>query len=790
MTMKMKTKGQMLEYLAGLKSLALFNIPDLFLVSSDKIHRDTQKFFKDIYEKFGKELLVVRSSANDEDTSKTSRAGEYRSILKISSTDHNSLISAVKTVINSYGKHDHIGENNEVLIQKMVTDVSMSGVIFTHDLDSGAPYYVINYDDYTGKTNTVTSGSGEYSNRTLHVYRKKTKEIRSDRFNKLIDAVVELENILENNFLDIEFAMDKDLKPYLLQVRPITTKTNWNTAANKTIGSRLDEIQGILRKSLGRVNGVYGKTTVFGQMPDWNPAEMIGRAPRALARSLYEKMITNYAWCHARKLMGYTVPTDHPLMISLAGQPFVDVRLSFHSFLPKGLSSTVSNKLVDAWINKLKDFPELHDKIEFDVAITAFSFDIDKKLMNLVGDLLDKNEKLKYRDKLKKMTLHFLKDSSRGSIKNALSFLSYLPNNTQLKSYNSIDTLPKLIDKCIKYGAIPFAILARHGFVATSLLNSLVERGIFSRKDVANFFGGTKTVANDFIQDLRSLRSDKISKDYFLNRYGHLRAGTYDICSLRYDQIPELLEIKNPEKNIAPERNFVASKSQKKEVNLLIKEENIKNLDCDAILRYCSTAIAGREYGKFIFTRAISAILEIIANFGQSNNLTREQMSHIPLDNLLNVLHSSPLSDPRSKLLDLSKKEAKLHSVSTVIRLPQLIYDKTGAYVTPFQVSHPNFITSQKVAAKVIILFPNSKIKSLNDHIVLIENADPGFDWIFTQKIVGLITKYGGANSHMAVRCAEFGIPAAIGCGEQRFETFLKCNWITLDCSAGLISIQ
>ena len=103
MTMKMKTKGQMLEYLAGLKSLALFNIPDLFLISSDKIHKDTHKFFKDIYKKFGKELLVVRSSANDEDTSKISRAGEDKSILKILSTDHNSLISAVKAVINSYG---------------------------------------------------------------------------------------------------------------------------------------------------------------------------------------------------------------------------------------------------------------------------------------------------------------------------------------------------------------------------------------------------------------------------------------------------------------------------------------------------------------------------------------------------------------------------------------------------------------------------------------------------------------------------------------------------------------
>ena len=61
----------------------------------------------------------------------------------------------------------------------------------------------------------------------------------------------------------------------------------------------------------------------------------------------------------------------------------------------------------------------------------------------------------------------------------------------------------------------------------------------------------------------------------------------------------------------------------------------------------------------------------------------------------------------------------------------------------------------------------------LCDKIVIIEGADPGFDWIFSQKIAGLITKYGGANSHMAIRCAEFSIPAAIGCGEQPFEKII-----------------
>ena len=48
------------------------------------------------------------------------------------------------------------------------------------------------------------------------------------------------------------------------------------------------------------------------------------------------------------------------------------------------------------------------------------------------------------------------------------------------------------------------------------------------------------------------------------------------------------------------------------------------------------------------------------------------------------------------------------------------------------------------------------------------------FDWIFTFKIKGLITKFGGAASHMAIRCAEFQIPAAIGCGEIIFNELLK----------------
>ena len=63
--------------------------------------------------------------------------------------------------------------------------------------------------------------------------------------------------------------------------------------------------------------------------------------------------------------MNYNVPIDQPLMISLAGQPYIDTRLSFNSYLPKDLPHKIIEKLTNEWLSCLKEKPELHDKIEF-----------------------------------------------------------------------------------------------------------------------------------------------------------------------------------------------------------------------------------------------------------------------------------------------------------------------------------------------------------------------------------------------------------------------------------------
>ena len=76
----------------------------------------------------------------------------------------------------------------------------------------------------------------------------------------------------------------------------------------------------------------------------------------------------------------------------------------------------------------------------------------------------------------------------------------------------------------------------------------------------------------------------------------------------------------------------------------------------------------------------------------------------------------------------------------------------------------------------------SSNPSDIKGTVVVLENGDPGYDWIFTKKPLALITKYGGVASHMAIRCAEFGIPAAIGVGDLIYQKLEHNKTITLDC--------
>jgi len=564
----MGSKVKTLQYLVP--CIHKFKVPDLLSLDISAYREEPLAHVNKIMQKFVDCIIVIRSSAADEDGQKKSSAGEYKTVLNVPSNSQEKITKAIDNVIFSYEKKRPLLLDDRVIIQVMVENTTMSGVIFTHDLNTGAPYYVINYDDQSGLTDTVTSGGGEYANRTLYVHRDSIDKLRSERFIKLLQAVQELERVMESQFLDIEFAFGQDLTPYLLQVRAITTQPNWNRAVSKQIDTSLRGVQAFVTERFKKISGVYGKSTLLGQMPDWNPVEMIGRAPRALATSIYQILITDHVWSSARSMMGYSTPTGQPLMVTLAGQPFIDTRLSFNSYLPQAVSPVIAEKLVNHWVNQLKSSPELHDKVEFEVAITTYSFDIDEKMERLVGDVLTDGEKVEFKEAHLEQTRELIKGNGSGSINSALDKINILNikqnevSNSGLS--NNISSLYTMVEECIQYGTIPFSILARHGFIARTILLSLYHQGIITNNEISQIHASVQTVASDLVDDMRSLQTGKMSNTEFMALYGHLRPGTYDIMSRRYDQMKDLSIGTTPSCIGQKRESFQLSIKQKKQL--------------------------------------------------------------------------------------------------------------------------------------------------------------------------------------------------------------------------------
>ena len=69
------------------------------------------------------------------------------------------------------------------------------------------------------------------------------------------------------------------------------------------------------------------------------------------------------------------------------------------------------------------------------------------------------------------------------------------------------------------------------------LLISLEKLNVLSNKDIDNFMRSFSTITTEFVNDQTRLNKKILSYDKFIKKYGHLRAGTYDLKSKNYKQL-------------------------------------------------------------------------------------------------------------------------------------------------------------------------------------------------------------------------------------------------------------
>ena len=173
-----------------------------------------------------------------------------------------------------------------------------------------------------------------------------------------------------------------------------------------------------------------------------------------------------------------------------------------------------------------------------------------------------------------------------------------------------------------------------------------------------------------------------------------------------------------------------------------------------------------------------------MAEYAQSIKITRHEISFFTIQEIISFYQGTIFDGKLTELREEMKRRQKLRKIEKCVTLPLLLFDAENIVIAPFFTNQPNFITNEIVSGEIKYIKELEEDTELEGKIVLIESADPGYDWIFSHNIKGLITKFGGVNSHMSIRCAEFQIPSAIGCGTILFDELQSSHTIRLDCAS------
>ncbi len=792
MSLLFATKARTLEHLSTRLQHSV--VDPVLSFALDEWQLDKDGILSSIEDHFPNQPIIVRSSAVDEDALAASKAGYYHSESNVPSGCRQQLDQAIDRVVNSYSRNGRVPSMlDEVLVQPQVQDVALAGVVFTRDVQLGSPFYVVNYDDRTGRTDAVTSGS---SGRVLRLARWRAAETFDRPWDTLLLAVQEVEQVYGDTPLDIEFAIDLAGRVHTFQVRPLAVSTVLPLGDDWAVEAEVKRLNTDLNRTIAGTRLLPGSRTILADMSDWNPAEMLGGRPNVLDRSLYRFLITRSTWNAARVSLGYADVSPCELMVTLANKPYIDAQVSFNSLTPRSIPVPLRTKLIDYYLAKLELHPELQDKIEFEIVFSCFDLSFQTRARDLTEHGMSESDVDLIQDRLLAHT-NALLAASPSIMAQDLQALRRLAQRTAVHAEPS-HTAPvatqqalkeayRLLADCRDLGTFTFSRSARLAFVGMALLKSMLDHEVLSQAFFDRFMSNLNTVASGFASDVSALARGTFPLDAFLERYGHLRVGTYNILSPRYDQVPDLFSnLRSSFAPSSPPHSLVEDRAALSRIGSTLNEHGIQHSG-EAVLCFAKQALEYREYAKFEFTKALSAAIELIALAGSQLGLSRDELASIDLETLMRFRDSpdSDLQDVRVTWQDVSSNTAQMQTLHRRIPLPPVITSASNLTCSHHYESRPNFVTRKVVQGAVLDLsgLDYHTVPEVMERIVLIENADPGYDWIFSRNPKGLITKYGGVASHMAIRCAELGVSAAIGCGETLFDRLRAAGSIRLDCA-------
>tara|TARA_Y100001970_G_C14250177_1_gene871242 strand:- start:2013 stop:4790 length:2778 start_codon:yes stop_codon:yes gene_type:complete len=757
-----ETKGQTLITLN--KYLKKSIIEEIYTFKVRDYFKNKNMIIKQIKHKF-KKKIIVRSSTKKEDSLNSSHAGEFLTVQNVHTNDDTQIIKSINKVIKTYKEKMKSYMDEEILIQKQSSNIKLSGVVFTRGLNTNSPYYVVTYDDQSGKTDTVTGGE---TCSTIWLYRDLKKYKCPSKWKKLLTSIIEIEKLFKSMVLDIEFAINKNNKIIIYQVRPLATNIKYRTSISENfILNSIEKYTDLCKQNIN----------ILSDMTFWNPSELIGENPKPLSYSLFNDIFMKKNWNKGLADLGYT-KVEKNLMHKIGNKPYIDVKSVIRALLPDNLNKDLKAKLEIFYQKRFLNHSINHDKFEF--YIMSGSIILDKKLSRDLEIFLTKTEYDCYVDKLNKITNNIINSYKKHSISYKKDLKKCIINKKIDIKNNHISIIKSIkdsLDSLKKYATAQFSGSARMAFISKYILDCSVTDNYLEKNDLMYFYNSLNTIVSKYTLDMNKLSVNQINK-----KYGHLRSGTYSLLSPKFKILnkPELY--KKDVKNIFNKRDFLIK------LKVLLKEYNLK-CKPNELYSFLSDSIKLREDLKFNFTKTISRTLDLIISLAKYLNIDLKDMEYLDIEIILAGKSYSNKVDCSNMYKTHITSQKNLFDNNNQHIHSACITSLNDLFIIEHPISKPNFITEGTAKGRIQRIDKTSDTSmNLTNRIILIDSADPGFDWIFTSKIKGLITKYGGMGSHMAIRCAELNIPAAIGCGHRIFENLSSHTSLALDCAAGEIS--
>ncbi len=705
-------------------------VPDGIILDALPTKDELAEIFK--FARDGEYSLAVRSSATGEDSKENSFAGQNSTFLYVSNdTDlehaiENCFNSIHKESSKAYRKH-FLGSDKEVpmnvVVQRMI-DPSYSGVYFSKDPRGKFETWMLEYIDGVGED--LVSGKrtpiilSEENFESEHITEEQVKEI------------VAFANLIEDKYqddFDIEWAIDKAGKVYLLQARPITAKAS------------ITNLKKLAHDELERLSSVFSDDTVWdGQtFAEWTVS------PTTLTTQIWsESFKRDKAFDKALRKLGYVgFDGNESIMDEVFGRNYINLsKLGQMYFGPIPYS--------------IEPIPRPHLKFHFSKITPKVLFRTPQTMWRMLKVGLSINtHRQEVIDEASKELLEITTISKRPNDPTIYKDWSEEEINDRLSKEIAIFS-----NRTLEW---PYILISLTETTIQTLISLL--KSIYTEQEADQMIkkwsgAGINSETYNMGLYFKKACAKPNTRSLFLARYGHRGPGELDLSAKRWSEIGDdafydypvekYEQDKNSHAFIDVEAEIMAMKSFKK--TLILEEWKI-----------LKQLLELREKWKMAILRPYAHIRFLA--------LEKARRLQLEDENDIFFLNKEEILSFESSMLELIKERKeraqmfKNFNFSTVTSLQEIKAVIDGEEESSTNDLVGEGLSSGVVRGKIVVVNNPASWKEIDwpqNAIVVAQSTDPGWTPVFT-KASGIIVERGGVLSHCAIVAREMGIPAVSG---------------------------